>query len=40
MLRARMATEIRDMELKAAPETPYSAVAEALVRAFKAEINL
>lgn len=39
-LRLRLREQVHDMELKAAPETPYSAVADALVRAFKAELNL
>ncbi len=34
-LRVRLDRNIADMEAKAAPATPYSAVAEALVRAFK-----
>jgi uncharacterized protein (TIGR02646 family) len=40
VLRARLERDVADMEAKADPETPYSAVAEALVRAFKAEKGL
>lgn len=39
-LRVRLDRNLADMEAKAAPATPYSMVAEALVRAFKAEVGL
>jgi hypothetical protein len=39
-LRTRLDRDIADMEAKAAPETPYSAVADILIRAFKAEKGL
>ncbi|WP_328993952.1 hypothetical protein OG394_06210 [Kribbella sp. NBC_01245] len=38
--RERLARNLREMEAKAAPETPYSAVAEAMITDFKAERGL
>jgi uncharacterized protein (TIGR02646 family) len=39
-LRERLARDVREMEAKADPETPYSAVAEAMVAEFKAKRGL
>ncbi len=38
--RARLARNLRELEAKANPETPYSAVAEAMIADFKAERGL
>jgi uncharacterized protein (TIGR02646 family) len=39
-LRSRLDQNLADLEAKASPDTPYSAVAEALVQSFKAERGL